>query len=166
MKPLKFLFMTLVLCFPMMTAAQPATIGEVVDEIEVVGRRLDELRLEMETARIEIYVIFNRLNVDAQFDMQCYRRKTTGSLIKERICVPRFVEDALEKSANSAFRERRGSSISPLSNGRVRTGNREMRDRMVELANAHPELQSAILDLQGLVDEYAEATDACEAGDC
>jgi hypothetical protein len=154
--------------------AQPVADAS-VEELEVVGRRLEKLRFEIENTRINVYDIFNRLNDDDQFDMHCYRRKTTGSLIKERICVPKFVEDTLDDSASQAFQNYTlnkdgnrvlGSSTGDLTSGYVRVKNREMRDRMVEIANANPELQSAILDLQGLVDEYADATEACEAGDC
>jgi hypothetical protein len=153
----------LILLLPICANAQP------IEEIDVVGQRLDKLRFEIENTRIEIYDIFNRLNVDDEFDMRCYRRKTTGSLIKERICVPEFVEDALEESAAAAFQGTTlnkfggrvvGNATVPLTSGMIRVKNREMRDRMVEVANANPELQSAILDLQGLMNEYAEATDA------
>ncbi len=153
---MKTLFPALVLLLPIGATAQP------IEEIEVVGQRLDGLRLEIENTRLNIYDIFNRLNDDDEFDMHCYLRKTTGSLIKEHICVMEFVEDALEEAANASYM---GVAV-PLANGRVRAGNRAMRDRMVELANANPELQSAILDLEGLMSEYAEATDACETGDC
>ncbi len=160
----KILLPLLVLLLPVDLGAQPAQTdtGERIDEVEVVGQRLDELRFEIEANRITIYELFNELNVDDQFDMHCYRRKTTGSLIKERICVPRFVEDALQNAANLQAR----GMDAPLITGRVSAGNREMRDKMVELANANPELQSAILDLQDLVDEYAKVTDTCVTGAC
>lgn len=154
--------------------AQPVTDAS-VEEIEVVGQRLQKLRFEIENTRISVFDIFNRLNDDDQFDMRCYRRKTTGSLIKERICVPRFVEDVLDDSAAQAFQNYAvgregnrvlGNSTVDLASGYMRVKNREMRDRMVALANANSELQSAILDLQALMDEYAEATDACEPRDC
>ena len=135
-----------------------------VEVVEVVGKRLQELRFQIEDARLDIYDIFNSLNTDDEFDVHCEGRKETGSLIKHTICEPAFVSMLLENTARTAFLDRNAngrpgsSSIAPLVQGGIAQKNLQLRDKMVELANKDAELQSAILDLQELMAEYAEAT--------
>lgn len=135
-----------------------------IEVVEVVGQRLQELRFQIEDARLDIYEIFNSLNTDDEFDVHCEGRKETGSLIKHTICEPAFVGMALENTARAAFLDRNANglpastSIAPLAQGGIAQKNLQLRDKMVELANKDAKLQSAILDLQQLMAEYAEAT--------
>jgi hypothetical protein len=156
----------------------PADITTVpIEEVKVIGRRMAALRLKITNARLNVYDIWNTLNTDDEFDMHCYLRKTTGSLIKQRICVAQFAEAAMQDTAkwawlglgtngqptntNTGATAGIGGTGSPLTQGGIAAKNRQLRDKMLELANRHPELNAAIFDLKGLVDEYAEATRSC-----
>ena len=49
------------------------------DEVIVRGRRIGELRVQVEAARIRAYDIFNDLNGDDDFDVACHEESRSGT---------------------------------------------------------------------------------------
>ena len=124
-----------------------------MEEIEVIAKaQLDSLRLQLYNAEINVYDIFNELNDDNEFDVDCEDKAPVGSHIKQRFCQPRFIEDLY----NEAFRERNSNRISK---SQLRRKQEEMAEIMETLANDSPELMQALVDYSVAADTYDKAYD-------
>ena len=53
------------------SAAEASAASEQTEEIVVRGRRLSELRYELQAAREHAYGVFNALNSNDEFDIHC-----------------------------------------------------------------------------------------------
>jgi hypothetical protein len=67
-------------------AEQAAPAADEPDEVIVIGRRLGELRRQIETAELAVYARFNEINSDDRFDIHCRERVRYHSHIRERVC--------------------------------------------------------------------------------
>jgi hypothetical protein len=65
----------------------PATQPPEHEEILVLGKRLEELRIRIERAEDDVYARFNEINSDDLFDVHCYERGNSGSRIEQRRCL-------------------------------------------------------------------------------
>jgi hypothetical protein len=63
---------------------------ETPDEVIVRGRRLTELRFEVQEAREHAYAIFNEINSDDDFDVRCRDERRYHSRAKRRVCRAQF----------------------------------------------------------------------------
>ena len=81
--------------------------GEDVEEVIVPGRRLENLRVEIERLEEVVYERFNALNSDDEFDIQCLKQAPTGSNIPLRTCAPNFVIRAEADSAQGMLTDGR-----------------------------------------------------------
>jgi hypothetical protein len=63
---------------------------EAPDEVVVRGRRIGELRAEVETARERAYTIFNEINTNNDFDVSCHNERQYHSRTTHRVCRPQF----------------------------------------------------------------------------
>jgi hypothetical protein len=82
--------------------ASDSTPQEAPEEVIVRGRRLAELKLEMEVARERAYGLFNDLNDDDDFDVYCRDEGRTGTRSKQRVCRAQF-EDRISASASKGY---------------------------------------------------------------
>jgi len=57
------------------------------EEILVLGKRLEELRIQIELAEDDVYARFNEINSNDLFDVHCYERPDAGSRIERRTCL-------------------------------------------------------------------------------
>ena len=60
------------------------------EEIVVRGKRLVAFRVEVELARERAYDIFNEINSDDDFDIQCTAEQRTGTRLGRQVCAARF----------------------------------------------------------------------------
>ena len=67
--------------------AAPAVESLADEEIFVLGKRLEELRIRIERAENDVYARFNEINSDDLFDVHCYERADGGSHIERRSCL-------------------------------------------------------------------------------
>jgi hypothetical protein len=72
------------------------------EEVIVRGRRLGELRFEIEQARIRAYDIFNEINSDDDFDVYCQDRSRSGTRMPQQVCRARF-EDRISSGAGQEY---------------------------------------------------------------
>ena len=63
---------------------------EAADEVIVRGRRLADIRLEVDAARERAYDIFNEINSNDEFDVYCREEGRTGTRATRRVCRARF----------------------------------------------------------------------------
>lgn len=59
----------------------------------------NKLRSEMATAERQYVDLYNKLNTERQFDIVCRMDKPTGTTFAVRVCQPRYLLRAKEKSA-------------------------------------------------------------------
>jgi len=67
-----------------------ATQQEAPEEVIVRGRRIGELRAEIEDARKRAYDIFNEINSNNEFDVRCRKDSQPGTNIPQVVCRPLF----------------------------------------------------------------------------
>src|SRR5690349_19062191 len=69
----------------------PAAAGqESAEEVIVRGKRLTDLRFEVQVARERAYNLFNNINSNDEFDVYCREEGRTGTRSTERVCRPQF----------------------------------------------------------------------------
>jgi hypothetical protein len=72
------------------------------EEIIVRGRRLTDLRFEVEQAQERAYAIFNEINSDDDFDVYCREERRYHSRATQRTCRPQF-ENRISAEAAWAY---------------------------------------------------------------
>lgn len=64
-----------------------------LDAVDVRATKLYELRMAMNAVEEQFYARYNALNERREFDIRCHQVRRTGTLLDERECVPRIVEN-------------------------------------------------------------------------
>jgi hypothetical protein len=106
-----------------------------MDEIQVLGTRsLRTLRLEMQAARERVYDLFNSLNSDDDFDIHCRNVPRTGTRIPQRVCRPRYTDNATSDAGQEFVR---AIVLDPNCNGMIA-------EESCLTANAIPRAQDAV----------------------
>jgi hypothetical protein len=155
---------------------------EAPEEVIVRGRRLSELRYEVQAAREHAYDVFNALNSDDEFDILCRDERKYHSRTKRRVCKARFETDISADAANeymsALFFACRPDSTGEFNltacmfsdaseNARSRAQAVEgeagpkrdaLSDEIWHVANEHPEFAQAILDYFEFSQQYDAAT--------
>ena len=100
---------TLLLCAA--SGAQEATsptseqATPVDEEVLVIGKALEELRIRIELAENDVYARFNDINSNDLFDVHCYERPASGSRIEDRRCLSNAWRAADQDFANATVRD-------------------------------------------------------------
>jgi hypothetical protein len=63
---------------------------EAPEEVIVRGRRIGELRADIETARRRAYDIFNEINANDEFDVYCRKESQPGTNVPRQVCRAQF----------------------------------------------------------------------------
>lgn len=165
-------------------AADPAP-GEAADEVVVRGRRLTDLRFEVEQAQERAYAVFNELNGDDDFDVYCRDERRHHSRATVRLCRAQFenrisAEAAREYMATLSWTcqpEADANGVATLNTqacmfsdmgqsaaaaaaaveGQLPTMRDRMNDEIVRLANEDDRFAQAILDWYEKTQQYDEA---------
>ena len=80
------------------------------------GRRIGELRAEVEAARQAAYSIFNAVNSNDEFDVRCRRESRAGTNVPAQVCRARF-EDDISAAAASEYMSTLFALCQPDANG-------------------------------------------------
>ncbi len=72
------------------------------EEVIVRGRRLTELRVEVELARERAYDIFNEINTDDDFDVRCRKESRPGTNVPTKTCRAQF-ENRISRAAAQEY---------------------------------------------------------------
>src|SRR5688572_23617072 len=70
--------------------ADAAPQQEAPEQVIVRGRRIGELRAEIEDARRRAYDIFNEININDEFDVYCRKESQPGTNVPRQICRAQF----------------------------------------------------------------------------
>ena len=130
--------------------SEPAS-SETVEEITVYGEKsLIRLRHEFYRAEEGFFAVFNELNSDDMFDVDCDYVTFLGDRRKHHLCMPKFAKRAeADATAELLMGGRADSSWAEYSPNwrRVRRLDELMWKEVRALLVEHPELQEAITDL-------------------
>ena len=72
------------------------------EEVVVRGKRVGQLRAEVEAARQRAYDVFNEINTNDEFDVRCRKETRTGSNVPTQVCRARF-EDEISAAAAGEY---------------------------------------------------------------
>jgi hypothetical protein len=137
-------------------AATPLPAGDdnKLDEVLVQAdrRQLSIMRIEIVRLEEKFYSNYNALNTDRQFDIHCFFEAATGTLIKQRICRARFVDDATHAEALGFFT---GEAAAPASLI-ILEKNVALKDNMQALIVKNPELRKALVRYNQAQERYAK----------
>lgn len=148
--------------FAQLEAAAPQ---QNTEEVIVRGRRIAELRVEIEQARIRAYDIFNEINSDDDFDVRCQDESRSGTRMPQQVCRARF-EDRISSRAGQEyigalkwvcregltqdciFSEGSSYGISAAQGveGEAPLKRQQLKQEIARLANENDEFAQAILD--------------------
>lgn len=127
-----------------------------LDELVVTGERekITAARKALVEADDRFYEVFNAGNDNHDFDMLCHVEARTGTLIRQRVCTPRIVEEGTQAEAARLYLATEGNVMltdpeSIRANALV-----EMKKRMLERLKKDPELRRALLERAKLQQHY------------
>ena len=118
--------------------------SESIEEIIVYGEKsVGELRREVYTAEENFFDLFNSLNQDFEYDVNCYYEAPTGTRIRHHVCKANFVVEAT--SAEFVEWRTRGPRYPAVPPELVIAKKKKiLRQKMEALIAEHPELQQAL----------------------
>ena len=120
--------------------AEPAS-SDTLEEIIVYGSKsLNQLRLERYRAEEKVFVLFNSLNSDDEYDIHCYKEAPIGSRIKRRVCKPNYVKELTAKATAGML----GGLPHDNPAARIRRKDKLLLEEMEALVVERPELLKAL----------------------
>ena len=109
---------------------------EQLDEVVIEGKRLYQLRKEIVAAEDRFFKLYNELNKDDDYDVQCANEANTGSRIKQRVCKPVFFSNAEADYAQAMLRGYYAPPPALVALERQE----DYRSKTLAVINKHPEL--------------------------
>ena len=120
-------------------------------ELEVVGKRLYEMKLEVIRTEDKFLARYNDLNKNDDFDVQCGPDALLGTRIKQRICRVQFYERAQTEYARSLLT----GDLNALPPEMVALQRREeYKKNALKVINADPELRRLLRLRDALEQKY------------
>jgi hypothetical protein len=83
------------------------------EEIIVLGKQLEELRIRIERAEDDVYSRFNEINGNDAYDIHCYERAGMGSHIQRRTCLSNAWRQMDAAVAEATVRDLQSASGGP-----------------------------------------------------
>lgn len=121
--------------------------AETVEEIVVYGdKSLTHLRHELYVAEEEFFDVFNALNSNDDFDVECEYLTFLGSRRRHHLCMPRFAERAEAEATMNMMLSGEWYDYR-VDVKRLTTKEEQMWTEMAELVSEHSELQDAMTKL-------------------
>lgn len=151
--------------------------GSGTEEVIVRGRRLTDLRFEVELAQEQAYKIFNEINSDDDFDVYCREERKYHSRAKQRTCRAQF-ENRISSQATTEYMRalswrcppemgtqacmfsdigQNAANAAQAVEGELPTKQKQMTAEIVRLANEDDRFAQAILDWFEKAQQYEAA---------
>jgi hypothetical protein len=133
-------------------AAATNAVSETTDlpEVQVVGKRLYQMRKDIINAENKFFAKFNELNKNDEFDIHCVMNAETGTHLKKRLCRVQFYEDAQRQEAQARF----GGPPAPSAELVALERGPEYKKAALTIINAHPELLRLVKERDALEKKY------------
>lgn len=148
----------LILAFSSAGMCQTATVSEsepessdTPEEIVVYGKKsIVQLRRELYIAEESFFSVFNSLNTNKDFNVQCEYVTYLGERRRHHVCMPRFAKrfEAQRSSAIILANDGFSDNVGSANWVRVKNKNKLLWQKMAELVLEHPELREAVVNLQ------------------
>ena len=139
--------------------------GETIEEITIMGQQIIfNLRERIIQAEDSAFEIFNALNDDDMYDVQCRMVANTGTLIKKRVCLPNFYHTATADEASEHLgligEYSTYSAPSPSARNVFAYRFPIFKAKVKQVAKENPELLYALKDLFELTEELKKKRNA------
>jgi hypothetical protein len=122
-----------------------------IPEVQVVGKRLYQMRQDIIKAEDKFFAKFNELNKDDDFDVHCAMTAETGTRLKKRVCKLQFYENAQAEEAQAMLR----GDYAPPADLVALERSDEYKQKALAVINANPELRRLIREREALEKKYA-----------
>ena len=133
-----------------------------LEEVQVIGRKLVNLQLEIVAAQDRFYTLYNDLNKNDDFDVFCRYEARTGTQVRKWECKVAFLQEALAHQSQEMFRGWTEASANgrryvdtPSEQWAARRDDYIANVRAVSLAS--PELKALAVKWAELQDQYDKA---------
>ncbi|MES2604782.1 MAG: hypothetical protein V4603_07585 [Pseudomonadota bacterium] len=155
--PAALLFSTATLAAEPETPLPAPAANADVEEIEITGKRtLLTFRMEMQQAEDHMFNLFNSLNSSNKLDLTCEQQTRALSHIKQRSCNRRYIEEArMDEIQLAMFLGIPAKSDLQIWNENAQN-HRQFSAELKALAEQHPEMLAAIIDVVEKRKRYAE----------
>jgi hypothetical protein len=139
------------LCAQVSAAATTAdTATQEIEEVEVVGKRLYQMRQEIIEAEERFFALYNELNKNDDFDVHCRRYVPTGTHLAQRVCRVEFVVKAQAEEARAFLT---GDYAPPTDLVALERAD-EYRKHALALINGNPQLRRLVREREALEKKY------------
>jgi len=132
-------------------SAPAATESTELPEVQVMGKRLSQMRQDIIKTEDKFFALFNELNKDDDYDVHCGNEARTGTRLKQRVCRVHYYEKAQADEARAMLT---GDYAPPADMIALERG-AEYEKKALAVINAHPELRKLIRERDALEKKYA-----------
>ena len=124
-----------------------------IEEVTVYGEKnMIRLRTEFELAQANLFVVFNAINRNDEFDVKCEYERRLGSHRRHHVCTPKFAtRQPAHEGAGFLVRNKRTGEVQAVTHRSIRL-DKELWTEMKLLLEENAELRQAFLDLQSAKD--------------
>jgi hypothetical protein len=137
---------------PALAGADPVT-TEQLDEIEVVGKRLYQIRKRAIEIEDRIYALYSDLNKNDEFDIHCRLEEPTGSHMKQRKCTVALYRNARVEEVQAWLR----GDYRPEADMVALQRYPEYRKVSLAVINSNPQLRKLVRERMALEKKYQVA---------
>jgi len=131
-------------------SAAAATESTELPEVQVMGKRLSQMRQDIIKTEDKFFALFNELNKDDDYDVHCGNEARTGTRLKQRVCRVHYYEKAQADEARAFLT---GDYAPPADMIALERGP-EYEKKALAVINAHPELRKLIRERDALEKKY------------
>jgi hypothetical protein len=151
-------FLSLLITLPVLS--QPPIEGD-IQEMEVIGQQeLTALRNKISEAEDRMYDIFNEYNKDDRFDIVCLMEARLGTRIPQKVCRPRFLNDAESDNGKAYLATAQGSGYSgnraPPSNAVLDREMPVMEAKLKQAVLENPAFYEVVVEHHELREQYEQ----------
>lgn len=124
-----------------------------IEEVTVYGEKnMIRLRTEFELAQTNLFVVFNAINSNDEFDIECEYERRLGSYRRHHVCTPKFAtRQPAHEGSGFLVRNKQTGEVQAVTRRSIRL-DRELWAEMKLLLQDNAELRQALLDLQSAKD--------------
>jgi hypothetical protein len=122
----------------------------VLEEVLVEGTPLWKLRQKMIKVEDQFYSLYNKVNKDKDFNVNCHIETPTGRIIKERVCRVEFIEDA-ERTEVQAMLDGHNA---PPADMVAQARESEFERHFLQVVNSDPRLVKLVREREALGRKY------------
>ena len=124
-----------------------------IEEIIVYGEKnMTHLRTEFELAQTNLFVLFNMINSNDEFDVECEYERRLGSHRRHYVCTPKFAtRQPAHVGSGFLVRKKQTGEVQSVTHRNIQL-DKKLWDEMKLLLEENAELRRSFLDLKSAKD--------------